>query len=93
MRIRRRRTSKAERLRAAAVTYLKLKALTAAFKGAGKTVKGAAAYKAAKEAPAPVKALPIVAGLGVGVAGAVAVSKRRGADSAVSPTPATPAAA
>jgi hypothetical protein len=46
---------------------------------AAKKVKSSDAYKAtsnaAKKAPAPVKALPVVAG--VGVAGAVAARKRR----------------
>jgi hypothetical protein len=59
--------------------YLKFAAIRKAAHGAAKTVKGFAAYKAtksaAKRAPKPVKALPVVAG--VGVAGAVAARKRR----------------
>jgi hypothetical protein len=77
MRIRHR--SKKRRAVDAVGTYLKFKAISKLAKGAGKTVKGMAAYKAtkgaAKKAPAPVKALPVVAG--VGVAGAVAARKRR----------------
>ena len=78
MRLRRNR-SKKHRLAQAAGTYLKFKAISKFAKSARKSVKGLAAYKAttgvAKRAPAPVKALPVVAG--VGVAGAVAARKRR----------------
>ena len=77
MRIRRRQTSKRSRLLAAVGTYLKFKAISKFAKGAVKSVKGVAAYKAVKEAPAPVKALPVVAGVGAGVAGAAVVRKRR----------------
>jgi hypothetical protein len=77
MRIRNR--SKKRRALDAVGTYLKFKAISRAMKGARKTMKGLAAYKAtkgvAKRAPKPVKALPVVAG--VGVAGAVAARKRR----------------
>lgn len=59
--------------------YLKFKAISKAAKGAGKTLKGLAAFqvtkRAAKRAPKPVKALPVVAG--VGMAGAMAARKRR----------------
>jgi len=65
-------------------TYLKFKAIGKAAKGATKAMKGMAAYKvtkgAAKKAPTPVKALPVVAG--VGVAGAMAARKRRQHDEA-----------
>jgi hypothetical protein len=44
-------------------------------KNARKTITGLAAYKVVRKAPAPVKALPVVAG--VGAAGAVAARKRR----------------
>jgi hypothetical protein len=77
--MRMRHRSKKRRAVDAAVTYLKFKAIRKAAKSATKTVKGLAAYKvtkgAAKKAPRPVKALPVVAG--VGVAGAVAARKRR----------------
>jgi hypothetical protein len=77
MRIRNR--SKKRRAMDAIGAYLKFAAIRKAAKGAGKTVKGLAAYKAtkgaAKRAPKPVKALPVVAS--VGVAGAVAARKRR----------------
>jgi hypothetical protein len=82
MRIRNR--SKKRRAMDAIGAYLKFKAISKAAKGAGKTIKGFAAYKAAKRAPKPVKALPVVAG--VGVAGAVAAKKRRQQEEA--PTPA-----
>ena len=86
MRIRHR--SKKRRAVEAVGTYLRFKAISKAMKGAGKTVKGWTAYKTtkgvAKKAPAPVKALPVVAG--VGAAGAVAVHKRRHRDQ--EPTPA-----
>jgi hypothetical protein len=76
MRIRTR--SKKRRAIDAIGAYLKFKAIAKATKGARKTIKGLAAYKATKSAaeraPKPVKALPVVAG--VGVAGAVAVGKR-----------------
>jgi len=84
MRIRHR--SKRHRALDAVATYIKFKAVSKAVKGAGKTMKGLAAYKAtknvAKKAPTPVKALPVVAG--VGAAGAVAARKRRRRE----PTPA-----
>jgi hypothetical protein len=77
--MRMRHRSKRRRAVDAAATYLKFKAIRKAAKGATKTVKGMAAYKvtkgAAKKAPKPVKALPVVAS--VGVAGAVAARKRR----------------
>jgi hypothetical protein len=77
MRIRHR--SKKRRALDAVGTYLKFKAISKATRGATKTLKGMAAYKAtkgaAKKAPTPVKALPVVAG--VGVAGAMAARKRR----------------
>ena len=77
MRIRHR--SKKRRAVDAVGTYLKFKAISKAARGATKALKGMAAYKAtkgvAKKAPTPVKALPVVAG--VGVAGAVAARKRR----------------
>jgi hypothetical protein len=80
-----RRKSKKRRIAEAAGTYLKFKAISKFAKGARKTLTGLAAYKTAKgavsHAPAPVKALPVVAG--VGVAGAVAARKRRS-----EPTPA-----
>jgi hypothetical protein len=80
MRIRTR--SKKRRAMDAVGTYLKFKAISKAAKGATKAIKGMAAYKAtkgaAKKAPKPVKALPVVAG--VGVAGAVAARKRRQQD-------------
>jgi hypothetical protein len=79
-----RRRSKKRRALGAVGTYLKFKAISKAAKGATKAVKGMAAYKAtrgaAKKAPRPVKALPVVAG--VGVAGAVAARKRRQHDGA-----------
>ena len=75
----RRRTTKKRRLVDAVGTYLKVKAVRKGARAAGKGVKGLAAYKAtksvAKRAPAPVKALPVVAG--VGAAGAVVARKRR----------------
>jgi hypothetical protein len=74
-----RRKSKKRRIAEAAGTYLKFKAISKFAKGARKTITGLAAYKTAKgavsHAPAPVKALPVVAG--VGAAGAVAARKRR----------------
>jgi hypothetical protein len=70
-----RNRSKKRRAVDAVGAYLKFEAIGKAAKGAGKTIKGFAAYKAAKRAPKPVKALPLVAG--VGVAGAVAARKRR----------------
>jgi len=81
MRLRRNR-SRMSRLTSALGTYLKFKAMTKAFKAARKTAKGMAAYKAtktvAKKAPAPAKALPVVAGVGAaGAAGAVAARRRR----------------
>jgi hypothetical protein len=79
MRLRRRSKSKASRLAGAVGSYLKLKAIAKAMKGARKGIKGMAAYKAtttvAKKAPTPVKALPVVAG--VSAAGAVAARRRR----------------
>jgi hypothetical protein len=85
MRLRRR--SKKSRIAGAVVSYLKLKAMAKAMKAARKSVKGLAAYKAtktvAKKAPAPVKALPVVAG--VGAAGAVAARRKRA--SAKEPAP------
>jgi hypothetical protein len=74
MRLRQRSTR--SRLARAAATYLKFKAAAKLVKTARKSVKGWAAYKAAKKAPKPVKALPVVAGVGV-AAGAVAARKRR----------------
>jgi hypothetical protein len=74
MRIRR-RTSKRSRVASALTTYLKFKAIAKLTKGARKTVVSWGAYKAAKQAPTPVKALPVVAGLGV--AGAAVAVKRR----------------
>ena len=77
MRIRHR--SKKQRALDAVGAYLKFKAISKVAKGAGKSLKGLAAYKAskgaAKKAPAPVKALPVVAS--VGAAGAMAARKRR----------------
>jgi hypothetical protein len=91
MRIRNR--SKKRRALDALGAYLKFKAISKATKGARKTIKGLAAYKAtkgaAKRAPKPVKALPVVAG--VGVAGAVAARKRRQQEE--EPTPAGAGAA
>ena len=85
MRIRHR--SKKRRALDAVGTYLKFKAISKAMKGARKSVKGFAAYKAtkgvAKKAPAPVKALPVVAG--VGAAGAVAARKRRQRETEATP--------
>ena len=82
----RRRTTKKRRLVDAVGTYLKFKAVKKAVKTAGKGVKGLTAYKAtksvAKRAPAPVKALPVVAGVGAAGAAAVVVRKRRRADEA-----------
>ena len=77
----RRQKSKKHRVAAAVGTYLKFEAAAKLVKTARKRVKGRAAYKAAKQAPKPVKALPVVAG--VGVAGAVAARKRRQSE----PTP------
>jgi hypothetical protein len=70
------------RVTSAVATYLKFKAIAKAFKAARKTAKGMAAYKAtktvAKKAPTPVKALPVVAGVGAaGAAGAVAARRKR----------------
>jgi hypothetical protein len=63
----------------AVATYLKFKAIQKTLKATRKSVKGLAAYKTtatmAKKAPTPVKALPVVAG--VGAAGAVAARKMR----------------
>ena len=77
-----RHRSKKRRALDALGTYLKFKAISKAARGATKTLKGMAAYKATKgaatKAPAPVKALPVVAG--VGVAGAMAARKRRQAE-------------
>jgi hypothetical protein len=88
MRIRHR--SKRRRALDAVGAYLKFKAVSKVVKGAGKTVKSLAAYKAtkgiAKKAPTPVKALPVVAG--VGAAGAVAARKRRQREDEREPTPA-----
>ena len=64
--------------------------ITKFAKNARKTITGLAAFKTAKsavsDAPAPVKALPVVAG--VGVAGAVAARKRRSEPTPAEPTPA-----
>ena len=65
MRLRRNNKSKKRRAVEAVGTYLKFKAIAKLF----------------KRAPAPVKALPVVAG--VGAAGAVAARKRRSSE----PTP------
>jgi hypothetical protein len=77
MRIRHR--SKKRRALDAVGTFLKFKAISKTARSATKALKGMAAFKAtkgaAKKAPAPVKALPVVAG--VGVAGAMAARKRR----------------
>ena len=85
MRLRRTHTKK-RRLTHAVGTLLKFKAISQLAKGTRKSVKGLTAYKATKgvtkRAPAPIKALPVVAG--VGVAGAVAARKRRRRE----PTPA-----
>jgi hypothetical protein len=70
-----RRHSKKSRVANFVGTYLKFKAVTKLVKTVRKSMKGWAAYKVAKRAPKPVKALPVVAG--VGVAGAVAARKRR----------------
>jgi hypothetical protein len=78
----RRRSSRKSQVVSAVATYLKIKAMTKAFKTARKGVKGLAAYKATKavagKAPAPVKALPVVAG--VGAAGAMAARRKRNHD-------------
>lgn len=81
MRLRRNR-SKTSRLTRALATYLKFKAMAKAFKAVRKSAKGLAAYQAtktaAKKAPTPVKALPVVAGVGAaGAAGAVAARRKR----------------
>ena len=81
MRLRRNR-SRMSRITSALGTYLKFEAMTKALKAARKTAKGMAAYKAtktvAKKAPTPVKALPVVAGVGAaGAAGAVAARRKR----------------
>jgi hypothetical protein len=77
MRLRRR--SKKSRVMSAVGTYLKFKAIQKTLRATRKGIKGLAAYKAtktmAKNAPTPVKALPVVAG--VGAAGAVAARKMR----------------
>jgi hypothetical protein len=74
-----RNRSKKRRVVDAIGAYLKFKAISKAVKGARKSLEGYAAYKTtkgvAKKTPTPVKALPVVAG--VGVAGAVAARKRR----------------
>jgi hypothetical protein len=76
MRLRHR--SRKTRVADAFATYLKYRALIELGKAVRKSVKGWAAYKTVKRAPAPVKALPLVAGLGAaGAAGAVAARKRR----------------
>jgi hypothetical protein len=89
-----RHRSKKRRAVDAIGAYLKFKAISKAAKGARKSIKGFAAYKAtkgaAKRAPKPVKALPVVAG--VGVAGAVAARKRRQQEDKAEP-PATPVVA
>jgi hypothetical protein len=91
MRIRNRTKSKKRRALDAVGTYLKFKAISKSAKGATKAVRGWAAYKAtkgaAKKAPTPVKALPVVAG--VGVAGAVAARKRRRHDDGPVPADST----
>jgi len=88
-----RRRTKKRRLVDAVGTYLKFKAISKSAKAARKGLKGLAAYKvtksAAKRAPTPVKALPVVAG--VGAAGAVVARKRRQAGDAPAETaPKTP---
>jgi hypothetical protein len=70
-----RRTSRKRRLADAATNYLKFKTIAKGAKAVRKAVTGLGPYKAAKKAPTPVKALPVVAG--VGAAGAVAARKRR----------------
>jgi hypothetical protein len=70
-----RRKSKKSRAVDVLGTYLRFKAISKGAKAARKGITGFAAYKAAKRAPTPVKALPLVAG--VGAAGAVAARKRR----------------
>ena len=88
MRIRHR--SKRRRALDAIGTYLKFKAIAKAARGARKTAKGLVAVKAtktvAKKAPTPVKALPVVAG--VGVAGAAVAARKRRRDHEQTPTPA-----
>jgi hypothetical protein len=77
--MRMRHRSKKRRAVDAVGTYLKFKAIRKATKGAAKALQGTALYRATrgatKKAPKPVKALPVVAS--VGVAGAVGARKRR----------------
>ena len=75
-----RRQSKKRRAIDAIGTYVKFKAISKGVKSARKGIASLAAYKAAKQAPTAVKALPVVAG--VGAAGAVAARKRRGSEAA-----------
>jgi hypothetical protein len=75
-----RRQSKKRRVADAVGAYLQFKAISKTAKAARKSLQGFAAYKAAGRAPAAVKALPLVAG--VGAAGAVAARRRRHTEAA-----------
>jgi hypothetical protein len=71
------RKSKKRRVTDLVATYLKFKAIAKTGKAAHKTLKATGAYKAVKNAPKGVKALPVVAGVGAaGAAGAVALRRR-----------------
>jgi len=86
MRIRHR--TKRRRALDAIGTYLKFKAIAKAARGARKTAKGLVAFKATKTVAkkAPVKALPVVAG--VGVAGAAVAARKRRREQEQEATPA-----
>jgi hypothetical protein len=71
----RRRKSRAQQVSDALTTYVKLKAVSKAAKGAGKAAKGTAAYQVAKRNRI-VQGIPVVAG--VAVATFVAVRRRKG---------------
>ncbi len=71
----RRRKSRTAKMADALGSFLKLKAVSKAAKGAKKAAKGTAAYQAAKRTPV-VKRLPIVAG--AGIAAFTAARERRG---------------
>jgi hypothetical protein len=77
----RRRKSRAQQVAGAVGSYLKVKAVAKAAKGATKAAKGTAAYQVAKRTPA-VRRLPIVAGAGVAAFAAAKLIHRGGDEGA-----------
>ena len=80
----RRRKSKAQQAGDLLASYLKLKAVGKAAKGARKAAKGTAAYKVAKRTPV-VKRVPIVLGAGLAAFVAAKLIGGGGDDSAPAP--------